>query len=195
MVLCLAFGALLAQGAELLPLRPGVVASVSLIAAALFMRKRWAEQRRVTGDDPSGAERNLWLYLSGTAIIVGFVLVVLLTPGSEIHRRSGDTGGYDSWLMLGGGLIAWVLLYQRGSPRDERDHAIAAYGDRVGYYALIGLLIVFLLSLAFVPGAWKLRFTHWLIANALLWQIMLANLIQYCAQLYRYRLAAWPQRR
>lgn len=183
---CLAFGVLLASWGADLPLRPGVVAAAVLIGGALWMKRHWARRRLAAGDDPSAAERNLWVYLAGTAIIVGYVLIVLMTPGSEVHRRTGDTGGYDSWLMLGGGAIAWFLLYERGAPRDERDQANAAYGDRVGYWALVLMLIVFLLALGFAPRDLMQRFTHWLIANSLLCLIMAANLVQYVAQLARY---------
>jgi hypothetical protein len=186
LVACLAFGALLAPWGSGLPLRPGVVAVVLLVGGALWMKRHWARRRLVAGDDPSAAERNLWIYLAGTALIVGYVLVVLMTPGSEVHRETGGTGGYDSWLMLGGGAIAWFLLYERGAPRDERDQANAAYGDRVGYWALVLLLIVFLLALGFAPRDLMQRFTHWLIANSLLCLIMLACLVQYVAQLARY---------
>jgi hypothetical protein len=183
---CLGFGALLASWGSGLPLRPGVVAAVLLIGSALWMRRHWAKRKQLAGDDPSAAERNLWVYLAGTAIIVGYVLVVLMTPGSEVHRNTGDTGGFDSWLMLGGAAIAWFMLYERGAPRDERDRANAAFGDRVGYWALVSLLMVFLLALGFAPRDLMQRFTHWLIANSLLCLIMLASLVQYVAQLIRY---------
>jgi hypothetical protein len=188
---CFTFGASLASWGGGLPLRPGVVAAALLIGGAAWMRRHWARRKQVAGDDPSGAERDLWVYLAGTAMIVGYVLVVLMTPGSEVHRRTGDTGGFDSWLMLGGGAIAWFLLYERGAPRDERDRAIAAFGDRVGYRALVSLLLVFLLALGFAPRDLMQRFTHWLIANSLLCLIMLACLVQYVAQLHRYAREQW----
>jgi hypothetical protein len=179
-------GAALAQWGDLLPLRPGLVVLPLMVVGTLWMERHWTRRARTTGDDPSGAERNLWLYLAGTALIVGFVACVLLTPGSEVHRATGDTGGYDSWLMLAGGAIAWWVLNRRGAPRDERDRDIAAYGDRVGYWALFLLLLAFLLALGFAPPPAMQRFTHWLIANTLLALIMAASLVQYVAQLARY---------
>jgi peptidoglycan biosynthesis protein MviN/MurJ (putative lipid II flippase) len=179
-------GIALAHWGELLPVRPGVTAALLMVGAALWVRNHWAQRRRTAGDDPSAAERKLWLYLVGTALIVGFVASVLMTPGSEVHRSTGDTGGLDSWLMLLGGGVAWWLLDERGAPRDERDRDIAAYGDRVGYWALVLLLLVFLLALGFAPSETMQRFTHWLIANTLLNLIMLACLVQFVAQLARY---------
>jgi peptidoglycan biosynthesis protein MviN/MurJ (putative lipid II flippase) len=181
-----ALGAALARWGELLPLRPGVAAALLMVIAAVWVRRHWAQRRTIAGDDPSAAERTLWLYLVGTALIVGFVASVLMTPGSEVHRDTGDTGGLDSWLMLLGGGIAWWVLHEPGAPRDERDRDIAAYGDRVGYWALVLLLVAFLLALGFAPREAMQRFTHWLIANTLLNLIMLACLVQYVAQLARY---------
>jgi hypothetical protein len=88
--------------------------------------------------------------------------------------------------MLGGGLIAWWLLYDPQAPVDERDRAIDALANRVGYSALVILLMFFLLMLGFAPKPTMARFTHWLIANTLLTLIMLATLAQYVAQLIAY---------
>ena len=63
---------------------------------------------------------------------------------------------------------------------------IAALGDRVGYWALVLLLLGFLLTLGFAPPGTLERFTHWLIANALLVLIMAAGVVQYTVQLARY---------
>lgn len=183
---CLALGVTLASRGNELPVRPGWAAAALLVSGALWMRRRWTQRKLAVGDDPSAAERNLWVYLCGTAMAVGYVLVVLMTPGSEVHRAVGDTGGIDSWLMLGGGAVAWALLYERGAPRDERDRSNAAFGDRVGYWALLSLLIVFLLALGFAPRDLMQRFTHWLIANVLLCLIFCASLVQKVAQLARY---------
>ncbi|MBL8514716.1 MAG: hypothetical protein JNJ55_12065, partial [Betaproteobacteria bacterium] len=156
-----------------------------LVGAALWAHTHW-KARAATGDDPGAAERRAWLYMAGTALICGFVSVVLMTPGSEVHRTSGDTGGHDSWIMFGGGIIAWWLLHERHAPVDERDKTIDAQANRVGYSALVILLLVFLLALGFAPKPAMARFTHWLIANTLLNLIMFATLAQYVAQLVSY---------
>ena len=182
----LLLGVALAAWGELLPVRPGFVAGPALVGAVLLARAYWARRRRVFGDEPSPAERKLWLHLAGNALIVGFVVRVLAEPGSEVHRSTGDTGGLDSWLMVAGAAVAWWLLRERGDRHDERDRDIAAFGDRVGYWALVMLLLGFLLTLGFAPPGTLDRFTHWLIANALLVLIMAAGVVQHSAQLARY---------
>ncbi len=185
------FGALLASGWIDLPLRAGYVGAALLICVAIFARRHWQAREAIAGDEPSGTERRVWLYMAGTAIICAYVIVVLLTPGSEVHRNSGDTGGVDSWTMFIGGAIAWAILIDRNAPRDERDHIIDAQGQKVGYASLVIFLIVFLLLLGFAPGPSMQRFTHWLIANTLLNLIMLSGLVQYLTQLILY----WKDRR
>lgn len=182
----LAFGALLSLNSFHLPIRPGFIAAIFMVVAALWVKQYWNRRALVTGDEPNAAERSVWLWMVGTALITGFVIAVLFQPGSEVHTRTGDTGGYDSWLILGGIVIAYSILRDPNLQRDERDRAIANLGTKAGYCALITLLIVFLLSLGFAPHDLMQRFTHWLIANILLTLIMLSCLVQYVAQLISY---------
>jgi hypothetical protein len=180
----------LAAGWNPLPIRSGYLGGVLLVGAAIWAKTHW-RSRAAVGDDPGGAERRAWLYVAGTALICGFVGVILMTPGSEVHRYTGDTGGHDSWIMFGGGLIAWWLLHDARAPVDERDRAIDAFSNRVGYSALVIMLLFFLFTLGFAPKPMMARFTHWLIANTLLTIIMLATLAQYLTQLIAY----WRGRR
>lgn len=182
----LAFGALLSFNSFHLPIRPGFIAVILMIAAASWVKQYWKRRALVAGDEPNAAERNVWLWMTGTALITGFVISVLFQPGSEVHTRTGDTGGYDSWLILGGMLIAYTILRDPNLQRDERDIAISNFGIKAGYWALITLLAVFLFALAFAPHELMQRFTHWLIANVLVTLIMLSCLVQYVTQLVSY---------
>lgn len=182
----LAFGALLSLNSFYLPIRPGYIAAVLMIAVASWVKQYWRRRALIAGDEPNAAERNVWLWMVGTALITGFVVAVLFQPGSEVHTRTGDTGGYDSWLILGGMVIAYSILRDPNLQRDERDIAISNFGTRAGYCALITLIVGFLLSLGFAPHDLMQRFTHWLIANVLVTLIMLSCLVQYVAQLISY---------
>jgi len=180
-------GAALAGGWNPLAIRAGYVGGALLVTAAISARWYWRSMQ-AKGDYPGAAERHAWLCMSGTALVCGFVGVVLMTPGSEIHRSTGDTGGFDSWIMLAGALIAWGLLYDHHAVQDERDRAIDARAQKVGYAALVILLLIFLFALGFAPKPVMSRFSHWLIANTILLLIMLAALVQYAAQLIGYAL-------
>jgi len=187
--ICLAalvFGALLSLNSFHLPIRPGLIAGILMIAAASWVKQYWKRRAQVAGDEPNAAERSVWLWMVGTALITGFVIAVLFQPGSEVHTRTGDTGGYDSWLILGGMVMAYSILRDPNLQRDERDIAISNFGTKAGYCALITLLVVFLLSLGFAPHELMQRFTHWLIANVLVTLIMLSCLVHYIAQLICY---------
>lgn len=181
----LGLGAALAAGWNPLPVRDGFVGGALLLATAAWARWHW-QKRAALGRDPSATERRAWLYTAGTALICGFVAVVLMTPGSEVHLATGGTGGYDSWIMFGCGALAWWLVHDGSTTQDERDRAIDALANRVGYSTLIVLLLVFLLALGFAPKPAMARFTHWLIANTLLNLVMFSCLAQYVAQLAAY---------
>ena len=185
-IAALVFGALLSVNSSFLPIRPGYIGATLIIVIACWVKHYWRRQEVLEGDEPNAAERNAWLWMTGTALICGFVVAVLFHPGSEVHTTTGDTGGYDSWLILGGVLIAYTLLRDHKLQHDERDRAISSVGTKAGYYALIALLILFLFSLGFAPPHLMQRFTHWLIANILVTLIMLSSLAQYIAQLICY---------
>lgn len=182
----LSFGALLNLNSFHLPIRPGFIAVILMVIAASWVKQYWNRRALVAGDEPNAAERSVWLWMVGTALITGFVIAVLFQPGSELHTRTGDTGGYDSWLILGGMVIAYSILRDPKLQRDERDIAISNFGTKAGYCALITLTVVFLLTLGFAPHDLMQRFTHWLIANILVTLIMLSCLVQYVAQLISY---------
>ncbi len=182
----LAFGALLSVNSFHFPIRPGYIAAILLVAAAFWLKRYWDRRALVEGDEPNAAERSVWLWMVGTALITGFVITVLFQPGSEVHTQTGGTGGYDSWLIFGGLVVAYFILRDPNLQRDERDIAISNFGTKAGYYALITLHIVFLLSLGFTPHDLMQRFTHWLIANVLVTLIMLSCLVQYVVQLICY---------
>ncbi len=182
----LGFGAMLSFNALHLPIRPGYIGAILLVAGAFWVKQYWYRREITAGDEPNPSERNVWLWMVGTALICGFVLAVLFQPGSEVHSKTGDTGGIDSWLMLASILIAYSILRDRIVQPDERDTTIAHFGTKAAYFTLIILLIILLLTLGFAPGYLMQRFTHWLIANLLITLIMLSCLVQYIAQLICY---------
>lgn len=168
------------------PFNEGLVGGALLVLAAWVARQHWEHRARERGDDPGAPEREVWAAMVGTAMINGFLIVVLLTPGSEVHTHTGGTGGWQTWTMFIGAVVAWAIVRKPEVPRDERDRAIRALGDRVGYFSVCLLLVVLSLHLGFAPKPQLARMTHWLLGNALIAVIMLATLTQQVAQLFAY---------
>lgn len=190
-ILCVLFislgiGGALASTSIPWPIRPGYIGGGLLIAAALLARAHWERRAREAGDDPGAPERAIWHGLVVTGFICAFGIITLMHPGSEVHSRTGDTGGWDSWTMILGAVISYALLQNRKVEPDERDRAIAALGTRAGYAGLIALLLVLLLTLGFAPRPWLVRATHWLLANLLVMLILLSVLVRQVAMLVAY---------
>ena len=164
----------------------GLVGAGFLVGGALAARFFWEKRARTKGDDPSGFERQGWALFAGTALIVGYMAVVLTRPGSEIHSSTGDTGGKVTWTMVGGLIMAGYILKKRGEVRDERDLAIGHRAERVGYCVCVTLVIALSLFLGFAPFPMRERMTHWLLGNLLIQLLSIAFLSQNGALLWGY---------
>lgn len=171
----------------------GLVGAGFLVGGALVARYVWDRKARLSGDDPSPFERQAWAVFAGTALIVGFVAAVLMRPGSEIHRRTGDTGGVATWTMVGGLIFAGYILKSRDHLKDERDLAISIRSERVGYCVCIALVVALSFFLGFAPPPWRERMTHWLIGNLLIELLSITFLVQNGALLWGYWREAHPQ--
>lgn len=191
--LSLGFGVALAIPEIPFFLQRGVVGAGLLVVGAVAARFFWDRKARTTGDDPSSFERQAWVIFAGTAMIVGFVAVILMTPGSEVHRRTGDTGGAATWTMVGGLILGGYILKSRENLRDERDQAIAVRAERAGYTVCTVLVVALSLYLAFAPPPWRERMTHWLIGNILIELLSVTYLFQNGALLWGYWREAHPQ--
>lgn len=155
-----------------------------MLALVWYVHVAW--HRHDVEDVPAAAERELWLWMAGTALLLGHVATTLSYPGSEVHARTGDTGGFEAWIILAGMAIAAFLLPKDDEQRDERDLAIANFGAKTGYMTLAILLAGLLSFLGFAPDGMTQRFTHWFLANMLLTLLMLACLVQTVTQLVCY---------
>ena len=82
--------------------------------------------------------------------------------------------------------MAYRILRNPDTRRDERDAAISALGTKASYASLVVQLTVLLVMLGFSPPDTLQRFTHWLLANTLLATIMLSTLVGWAVMLGCY---------
>ena len=169
------------------PARPGLIGAGLLIAAALAARLWWERRRKLAGDEPGGPERDAWHALAGYSAIAGFMLG-WLSKRVDLHIGPGAGGdfGPDSWTLISGSVIAYLIARSSDRTRDERDKAFQARGDIAGYTALAVIIFAFALYLAFVPRPGLDGFTHFYIANCLIALIVVSEVVKQAVRLFHY---------
>jgi hypothetical protein len=181
----LVIGALLASGAGVWPLRPGLCGAALMLLTAAAVRYRWG----VLADAaPGSPERALWVSLAGNAVVAAHLFVVLLHIGPDLlmHTPVVHAMGVDIWTLVGGSVLAhWIA--RDPQPRfDERDQWIAQRGLRAAHYALLLLLLLQILTLGFVHSGWVAQLSRPSIAHVLILAIIVSVLIDRVVCLYAY---------
>ena len=179
-------GAVLAILSVRLHIPTGWVGGLALIIWAIWARKNWARVEAQTGLEPSGPERVLRLRAAGTALLVGHMIAGLSHPELDLHVGQGNSLAIDSWTMLGALLIAGFLFRQDETIRDERDNSITARGTKAGYLSLIGMLILLLSLLGFLPVHILDALDYFTLANILVAIILLSLTVKYTIKLIGY---------
>lgn len=179
-------GAVLAILSVRLHVSTGWIGGLALIVWAVRSRKKWAHARTQTGLEPSGPEQVLRLRAGGTALLLGHLLATLAHPELDLHVGQGNSLAIDSWIMIAALLIAGLLFRQDATVRDERDDAITARGTKSGYLSLIGMLILLLSLLGFLPAQILEGLNYFTLANILVAIILLSITVKYTIQLIGY---------
>ena len=182
----LTIGALLASVGTALPLRPGVIGLLLMVAAALAARRHWLGMRLSA---PGSPERALWIGLASLAIVLGHMLASLwqIGPALVLHSAAGHELGIDSWTLVAGGALAWWIARDPQPRRDERDRAIVADGLRWSYGSLIVLLQPVVFVLAFGDQRGMPALSRPLIAHLLIVAVLLSLGIGHARRLQTYR--------
>lgn len=189
-VLALLIGIALQASDGWLPLRPGFVGVVLIVGTALWLVRRWklraAAGAAVIGD----AERQSLAWLLGVAVLVGFLGAVLWQMQGQfvMHSHAAHAVGIDTWTIFFGLLVALLVLRRHGSRvRDERDRWLALQASRIGYHALLVLVMLTILFIGFLPPGVQERITPAWWAHVLIVQIELAAMAQCWWALWAYR--------
>jgi hypothetical protein len=181
----LLLGALLASGAAVWPLRPGVVGMLLMVAAALAVRRRWG---LLADAAPGSPERMLWVSMAANAVVAAHLLTTLyrIGPTLVMHTPVVHALGVDSWTLVGGAIVSYWIVRDPQPRVDERDNTIAAAGMRAAYYGLLLMLGLQILVLGFVQHGWVSQLSRPSIAHALILAIILSVLIDSVSRLRAY---------
>ena len=94
--------------------------------------------------------------------------------------------GIETWtLVIGSAVASWIA--RDPEPReDERDHVIAARGQKVAYCGLVSLLLLLILALGFVEHGWIGAWSRPGIAHGLILAILLSVVFGILSRLLDY---------
>lgn len=164
----------------------GWIGALGLICWALYARRRWTRLENTTGLEPGAPERILWLRLGGTALILGHLVAAIALVGNNLRVGQGNSLATDSWTMVLGYVAAALLFRRDRDEKDERHEGISARGHRVGYSALVLLLLPLIAWLAFTPREWRVFFSDFVIANVLIALLLASYVALLFVQLLAY---------
>ncbi len=178
-------GVVLALSAGSLPVPGGLIGFGLMLIAALMVRRRWG---LLADAAPGTPERQLWISLAGNALVGAHLLTTLIDIGPRMlmHTPRAHALGIDSWTLVGGAVLAYLIAREPRPRRDERDAFIAVRGLRAGYYALVAVLIAQILMLGFAQGGPVAQLSHPLIAHALILALICSVLVDAFERLRLY---------
>lgn len=183
------FGLGLAALAGRMPLPAGLLGALAMLLIALSVRRRWGLLAEAA---PGTPERQLWVSLAGNGVVAGHLLATLwhIGPNLQMHTPRVHALGIDSWTLVAGALIAYLIAREPRPRSDERDAWIAERGLRTGHYALVMILIAQILTLGFVREGWVGELSHPAIAHGLILALLVSVLADAIARLRLYSLEA-----
>lgn len=183
---CLLCGGVLASGMlHVLPLRPGVLGLLAMLAVAWMVRRRWS----VAGEAAPGTpERALWLKLGSIALVLGNLVTGLwrIGPAMRLHTPLVNAWAIDVWTLIIGACVAWVIARDPDPRRDERDTQIAITGARTFNWTLLAQLLLLTLLLGYDPGHFIRGFSQVMLAHLLIVAVTIGSLADAMARLHAY---------
>lgn len=186
----LGLGALLAWGTGLLPVRPGLLGLLLMLASATLARRRW--QGQPVARAPGAPERTLWHGLASHGVLAGHLAVgmAMLAPDFDMHGALGHAIAIDSWTLILGALLSHAIARDPAPRQDERDALIASHGWRSAHAALLAMLVALILALGFGAGTAVARASQPMLAHVLILALLMHVLVQYLVRLHLYAVDA-----
>ena len=194
LLLSLLIGALLASGATSWPLRPGLIGLAAMLASAWAARRYWQALPPEQGS--SSPERALWHGLASCGLLTGHLGAVSwrLGPTLDMHSLAGHALAIDNWTLVLGAIVSYWIARDPEPRQDERDTLIRVRGWRAGHAALLTMLILLALALAFGTQTPVARINQPMLGQLLILLILLDCLVQYVVRLRWYWLETRAER-
>ena len=164
----------------------GWIGALALIGWALLARRRWQALHERDGSEPGAPERVVWHRLAGYSLILGHMAFGYFNPQIDLHVGAGNYLAIDNWTLILGMLMSALLFRADSQERDERDDQISAFATLWGYRSLIGLLVILLIFIGFLPRELQSIFNHFVVGNLMVGTILLSLIARQAAQLFLY---------
>lgn len=172
-----ALGAALAWGSDSAGLALGWVGALVMIGFAIAVRRRW---RLLADLAPGSPERKLWVCLIGASAVAAHLatLMLLIGPAMAMHTPQMHILGIDSWTLVAGAVIAYLLVRDSDPRMDERDQLIAHQARGFAWWVQFALLTALTLVLGFGEGGWAAELSHPAIAHLLILSLTLTTVAE-----------------
>ena len=164
----------------------GWIGALALIGWALLARRRWQALHERDGSEPGAPERVVWQRVAGYSLIFGHMAFGFFNPQIDLHIGSGNYLAIDNWTLILGMAASATLFRADRQERDERDDQISASATLWGYRSLIGLLVILLIFIGFLPRDLQSIFNHFVVGNLMVGTIVLSLIVRQAAQLFLY---------
>lgn len=195
-VLLLSFltGVMLASGVINWPLRPGLIGFGAMLGSAWITRRYW--QSRQPEGGPGSRERALWHGLASYGLLAGHLATFMwrLGPALDMHSLTGHALAIDNWTLIFGVLVSYWIVRDPEPRSDERDSLISARGWRAGHIALLLMLLLLSLLLAFGGLTVISRLNQPMLAQLLIQIVLVDCLVQHVVRLRLYWLETHAER-
>jgi hypothetical protein len=176
-------GTALAWGSAATGYACGWIGALVLISWAIMARRRWQALYERDGSEPGAPERIVWQRLAGYSAILGHMAFAFFNPQYDLHVGSGNYLAIDNWTLVVGMAASAMLFRADSKERDERGDRISAFATLWGYRSLIGLLVLLLTFIGFLPSDLQSTFNHFFVGNLLVGTIVLSLIIRQAVQL------------
>lgn len=164
----------------------GWIGAFALIAWAFLARRRWQVLYEKDGSEPGAPERVTWQRLAGFSVIFGHMAFGFLNPQYDLHVGGDNYLAIDNWTLVLGMAASATLFRADRYERDERDDRISALATLWGYRSLIGLLVILVTCVGFLPPDLQSVINHFVVANLIVGTIVLSLIVRQATQLFLY---------